>query len=93
MTNYGTFDIPTMKLDNKNERVLYEQRRLVSNTDEISAKLGTNFGFNYVIVGEPDGETVLVKEIIKYPMPRMFYNNKTLLADTSEFYVKLNALS
>lgn len=92
VTNYGIFDIPSVKLKNGVKKTLYEERFLKSNTKEIPAVLGTRFGFNYVIEGEPDDEEVFIKRIIRYPQPGMITGGKARLADTSAYYVSLNKL-
>ncbi|MGA9294513.1 MAG: DUF3859 domain-containing protein [Ignavibacteriaceae bacterium] len=93
ITNYGVFEIPTTRIENGTEKILYNQRILKNNTNEINAKLGTRFGFNYVIAGEPDGEGVSLKKIIKYPEPGLIFNSKTTAADTFNIYVKLNEIN
>jgi hypothetical protein len=92
VTNYGIFDIPSIRIHNDVQKTLYAQRVLKSNTNVIPAVMGERFGFNYVIAGEPDGEEVLIKSVIKYPEPGLITGNKTKLADTSSFYVNLNEL-
>ena len=93
VTNYGIFEIPSVKIDNRTERILFSQRVLKNNTNEIPARIGTRFGFNYVIAGEPDGDGISLKKIIEYPEPGLTYDNKTVLADTFNIYIKLNSLN
>ncbi len=93
ITNYGIFEIPSTRIENGTEKILYKQRVLKNNTNEIPAMIGTRFGFNYVIAGEPDGEGVSLKKIIEYPKPGLVFNNKTVLADTFNIYVKLNEIN
>ena len=93
ITNYGIFEIPSTRIENGTEKILYNQRVLKSNTNVVPAKMGTRFGFNYVIAGEPDGEGVSLKKIIRYPKPGMVFNSKTVLADTFDIYVKMNEIN
>ena len=93
ITNYGIFEIPSTRIENGTEKILYKQRILKKNTNEIPAKIGTRFGFNYVIAGEPDGEDVSLKKIIKYPKPGLIFNNKTIMEDTFNIDVKLNEIN
>jgi hypothetical protein len=93
ITNYGIFEIPSARIENGTEKILYNQRVLRDNTNEIPARLGTRFGFNYIIAGEPDGEVVSLKKIIEYPMPGLIFNNKTVVADTLNIHVKLNEIN
>ena len=93
ITNYGIFEIPSTRIENGTEKILYKQRILKNNTNDIPAKLGTRFGFNYVIAGEPDGEGVSLKKIIQYPKPGLISKTKTTLADTFDINVKLNEIN
>ena len=93
ITNYGIFEIPSTRIENGTEKILYNQRVLKNNTNEIPAKLRTRFGFNYVIAGEPDGEEISLIKIIEYPKPGLIINNKTSVADTFDIYVKLNEIN
>ncbi|MEJ2614662.1 MAG: DUF3859 domain-containing protein, partial [Ignavibacteriaceae bacterium] len=84
---------PSTRIENGTENILYNQRVLKNNTNEIPAMIGTRFGFNYVIAGEPDGESVSLKKIIRYPKPGLIFNNKTVLADTFNIDVMLNKIN
>ena len=90
VTNYGIFDIPTTRIDSTRSDYLYEQRFLKANTDKIPALIGTHFGFNYVIPGEPTEEYIRIMKITKYPEPGLQKRGRTVLSDTVYFSVKLN---
>jgi hypothetical protein len=92
ITNYGVFEIPSKKVDSTKTIRLYEERILKANTDEIPASIGTTFGFNYFIRGEPKGESIEIMKITKYPIPGLQRNNKFILSDTIYFSVTLNTL-
>ncbi len=92
ISNYGLFRIPTTTVHDSQAVSLYEQRFLVANTDTIPAVIGTRFGFNYVITGEPRDGNVSIVKITKYPDPGMRRNDGLVHADTTRFSVSLNTL-
>lgn len=92
VTNYGIFEIPSKTSIDNSTTYLYEQRYLKKNTEDIPALKGIRFGFNYVIIGEPDGETIQIMKITKYPESGLRKNNRIILSDTTYFAVTLNKL-
>jgi hypothetical protein len=46
-----------------------ESETLIAATDTVAGKVGTEFGFRYVVVGEPKGEAVRLEIVITYPPP------------------------
>jgi hypothetical protein len=92
ITNYGVFDIPTVQINNKKTKSLFEKRSLVKNTDEIKASIGTRFGFNYVIDGEPNSKSIRIMKIINYPEPGIMKGGKIIDSDTSYFSVFMNSM-
>jgi hypothetical protein len=92
ITNYGIFEVPNRKLPNGKEKNYFAERYLKVNTDEIPALLGSRFGFNYVINGEPYNGNVEMIRINKYPSPGFKKGNKLVLADSLNISVSLNEL-
>ena len=90
VTNYGIWEIPYKMNHDSSAISLYEQRYLKNNTEDIPASIGTRFGFNYVIDGEPGDEKIQVMKVTKYPEPGLQKKNKLVLADTSYFSVTMN---
>jgi hypothetical protein len=55
--------------------------KLIKSTTTIPARIGTNFGFRYKIVGHPQGGRVNLKFVTRFPPPgiRDTSTNKTIL--------------
>ncbi|MFC2094392.1 hypothetical protein ACFLSH_02060 [Bacteroidota bacterium] len=70
VVNYGIYEIPTNEDSTKD---LYDQRKLLLSTNDVPAKLGTRFGFDYVIKGEPSCEFVNIKKNYKIPFTRNYF--------------------
>jgi len=93
VTNYGIFNVPTIKISKNINKELPEQRVLLKNTNIITGKIGTIIGFNYVIAGEPDEKEITLKEVFNYPDSGLIINNSKVTADTFYTNVKLNKLN
>jgi hypothetical protein len=89
VTNYGIFDIP-FTVSNNDTTYDYDQRYLKNNTEDIPAEIGTRFGFNYVITGDPDGGKIKIMKITRYPKPGRRKAGELIATDTTYFSVYMN---
>jgi len=84
----GTYRIPVIKqIDDPNvlsgHRMVYGKRELVKDTTTIPATKGIQFGFRFLVVGEPKGAKVPVRIVSIYPKGGRYNpnNGKTAARD------------
>jgi len=92
LTNFGIFEFPKQENDTLKNKYQIAFRYLQLNTDSIPAQKGVNFGFNYVISGEPEFGFVDIMKIIKYPEPGKKINNKHVHSDSTLVSVSINEI-
>lgn len=92
VTNYGIFHIPIEKERDGKNYFKYEKRKLIENTHKIPAKLGSSFGFHFILSGQPDEGEVKLMKIIQYPAQGINDGVSITKRDTSFISVTLNKM-
>jgi hypothetical protein len=65
--------------------------RFVTNATSMEAQKGVSFGFEYRLVGTPDGAKVTVRKVTLFPLPGV-RNPKTGEVTTRSEYIETNAI-
>jgi hypothetical protein len=63
----------------------------VTNATTMEARKGLNFGFQYRLIGSPDGAKVAIRKVTIFPAPGI-HNPKTGEIVTRDDYIEMNAI-